>query len=98
MRGRYRNRMVSIRLTHNAVMGFHRSLTPSSSPSRAHRELTRICSNARVIEDPPVWLTRTDSRNDGYLLLEDERAVLPVRHGRVVACLVNPRHPAAAAR
>lgn len=54
----------------------------------------RICSNAHVIEDPPAWLTRKDSRNDGYLLLEDERAVLPLRHGRVVACLVNPRHPA----
>jgi hypothetical protein len=79
-------------------MGFHRSLARDSSPSSAYRELTRICSGARLIDHPPSWLTAKDSRNDGYLLLEDERAVLPVRRGRVVACLVNPRHPAVAVR
>lgn len=82
--------MASIRLTQNAVAGFHRVLCPTVSLSGAHRALNRACRSARFSERPPSWLTRVNPDNDGYLLLAGEEAALPIRHGRAVACLVNP--------
>lgn len=82
--------MTEVRLTHNAVAGFHRVLCPTNSLSSAYRELRRECAVARYTDRAPSWLCRTNASNDGYLVLDDETAALPVRRGRAVACLVNP--------
>ncbi|HEY4427519.1 MAG TPA: hypothetical protein VGN08_04880 [Solirubrobacteraceae bacterium] len=81
---------VQIRLTHNAVATFHRRLRPADSLSGAYRALHRACRQARYTERAPSWLHTARPDNDGYLLLDGEAAALPVRHGRAVACLVNP--------
>jgi hypothetical protein len=86
--------MSQIRLTHNAVASFHRRLRPADSLSGAYRALRHACDEARYTERAPSWLGRARPDNDGYLLLDGEAAVLPVRRGRAVACLVNP-NPAA---
>jgi hypothetical protein len=85
--------MLPVRLTHNAVVGFNRGLCPANSASGAYHELRKACEVARYIDRPPSWLRRRHANDDGYLLLDDERAVLPIRRGRVVACLVNPESP-----
>ena len=82
--------MSQIRLTHNAVASFHRRLRPTDSLSGAYRALRRACEQARYTERAPSWLGAARSDNDGYLLLDGEAVALPVRRGRVVACLVNP--------
>jgi hypothetical protein len=87
---RWSTNMSQIRLTHNAVATFHRRLRPADSMSGAYRALRHACEAARYTEDAPSWLGRTRADNDGYLLLDGETAALPLRHGRAVACLVNP--------
>jgi hypothetical protein len=82
--------MSEIRLTQNAVAGFHRVLCPSNSMSGAYRELRQACRQAHYTDRPPSWLRRARADNDGYLLLNGELAALPIRHGRAVACLANP--------
>jgi hypothetical protein len=82
--------VIEVRLTHNAVIGFHRVLCPANSLSGAYRELRRECKAARYTAHAPSWLRRTNASNDGYLLLGGEAAVLPIKRGRAVACLVNP--------
>jgi hypothetical protein len=86
--------MASIRLTHNAVVGFRRALCPAASLSAAHRTLRDACEVASYSELAPGWLGRIDPGTDGYLLLEGNKAALPVRRGRAVGCLVNPVTPA----
>lgn len=86
--------MASIRLTHNAVVGFRRALCPANSLSAAHSTLRDACELASYSELAPAWLGRIDPYTDGYLLLEGEKAALPVRRGRAVACLAKPRTPA----
>jgi hypothetical protein len=81
----------TIRITHNAVTSFHRRLCPESTLGRAYRELRAAVAIARFTPDPPPWLRRVRADTDGYLLLGDDLAALPVRRGRVVACLANPR-------
>jgi hypothetical protein len=83
--------MPPIRMTHNAVTAYRRALQPGTSVSGAYRELRRESAEARFTRKPPPWLRRVRSdAADGYLLLEDDVAALPVRRGRVVGCLVNP--------
>jgi hypothetical protein len=82
--------ITAIRLTQNAVVGFHRVLCPTNSLSGAHRELRHACKAAQYTDRAPGWLRRTNASNDGYLLLDGETAALPLRRGRAVACLVNP--------
>jgi hypothetical protein len=82
--------VTDVRLTHNAVVSFHRMLCPTDSLSGAYRELRRECQAAQYTTHAPRWLRRTKASNDGYLLLDGEIAALPVRRGRAVACLVNP--------
>lgn len=80
--------MPNVRLTANAVAGYRRALRPTTSATDAYRELRRVCSDARFSPTAPSWL-RERPDTDGYLLLDGDRAALPVRRGRVVACLVN---------
>jgi hypothetical protein len=87
--------MASIRLTQNAVAGFQRALKPASSLSAAHHALNEACKRARYSEQPPSWLQRVSPNNDGYLLIGGDAAALPIRRGRAVACLANPRPEAA---
>jgi hypothetical protein len=82
--------MEKIRVTHNAVTSFRRGLAPATSVTGAYRELYRACESARYSRTPPSWLRSARRDNDGYLLLSGERAALPLRRGRAVACLVNP--------
>lgn len=82
--------MHAIRITSNAVASFQRALCPASSVNHAHRDLRQACRRASYTTRPPTWLRAARGQNDGYLLLEDEVAALPLRRGRVVACLVNP--------
>jgi|HubBroStandDraft_3_1064219.scaffolds.fasta_scaffold16307_2 hypothetical protein len=84
--------MISFRLTHNAVTGYQRLLAPGNSMSGAYSELKRACAAGQYERRAPAWLRRTRTDTDGYVLLDGDIAVLPVRRGRVVACLVNPRH------
>lgn len=86
--------MTGVRLTHNAVTGYRRLLAPESSSSGAYRELKQACAQGRYELRAPSWLHRVHKGTDGYLLLDGDRAALPVRCGRVVACLVNPLHGA----
>jgi hypothetical protein len=86
--------MPPVRLTANAVAGFRRALRPTTSESDAYRELQRACRSAQFSPTAPAWLRDGRADNDGYLLLDGGRAALPVRRGRVVACLVQ-RAPAA---
>ena len=86
--------MRPIRLTHNAVVGYQRQLASGNSISGAYGELRRACARGQYERRAPEWLQRTRGDTDGYLLLEGEIAALPVRRGRVVACLVNPQHAA----
>lgn len=78
------------RLTHNAVVSYKRLLSPQSSISGAYRELRQACARGEIVREAPPWLSRASSDNDGYLVLEEELAVLPIRRGRAVACLANP--------
>lgn len=82
------------RLTHNAVLGYQRSLAPENSISGAYGQLKRACARGHFQPHPPIWLAKTCKSTDGYLLLEGHIAVLPIRAGRAVACLVNPLQPA----
>jgi hypothetical protein len=86
--------MISFRLTHNAVISYQRQLTPGNSISGAYRELKRACAEGQYERPAPAWVRRTREDTDGYVLLDGDVAALPVRRGRVVACLVNPRHAA----
>lgn len=86
--------MTGVRLTHNAVAGYRRLLAPGNSSSGAYRELKQACAHGRYERDAPSWLRRVCKGTDGYLLLDGDAAALPVRCGRVVACLVNPLHRA----
>jgi hypothetical protein len=85
--------MSQVRLTHNAVANFHQRLCPADSLSAAYRALQHACERARYTDRAPSWVGRARKDNDGYLLLDGETAALPVRRGRVVACLVNPNLP-----
>jgi hypothetical protein len=86
--------MISFRLTHNAVVGYQRLLAPGNSVSGAYGELKRACADGQYERQAPSWLSRTRTDTDGYVLLDGDLAALPVRRGRVVACLVNPLHAA----
>ncbi len=86
--------MISLRLTHNAVVGYQRLLAPGNSVSGAYGELKRACANGRYEHQAPPWLRRARADTEGYVLLEGELAALPVCRGRVVACLANPVHAA----
>lgn len=87
-----------VRLTHNAVSGFRRAMCPFASLNSAHRHLKRTCREARFSAEPPQWLEHGASSADGYLLLPGEVAALPVRRGRAIALLVDPRLSAADVR
>lgn len=78
------------RLTHNAVLAFHRGICPEDSISGAHRRLRDAMQAGLLSEDPPSWLVGGGAMNDGYLLLEGGDAVLPLRAGRAVSCLIDP--------
>jgi hypothetical protein len=83
--------MPPIRMTHNAVTAYRRALQPQESMSGAYRQLRRETAEARFTRKRPPWLRRVHrDAADGYLLLGDDVAALPVRRGRVVGCLVNP--------
>jgi hypothetical protein len=84
--------MPPVRMTHNAVTSYQRGLRPSASVSSAYRELREMAADAHFTAHAPHWLGRVRGDTDGYLLLDDDTAALPVRRGRVVACLVNPTH------
>lgn len=86
--------MISFRLTHNAVVGYQRLLAPGNSVSGAYGELKHACAVAQYERQAPAWLRGVRNDTDGYVLLDGDVAALPVRHGRVVACLVNPLHAA----
>jgi hypothetical protein len=86
--------MMNIRLTHNAVVGYQRLLAPGDSISGAYGELKRACVDGQYERQAPAWLRRIRNDTDGYVLLEGDIAALPVRRGRVVACLAHPRHAA----
>jgi hypothetical protein len=90
--------MTNVRLTHNAVVGYQRLLAPNNSIRGSYGELKRACARGRYERRAPAWLRRTCKGTDGYVLLDGDIAVLPVRRGRVVACLVNPLHVVHAAR
>jgi hypothetical protein len=78
------------RLTHNAVLSYKRLLSPQSSISGAYRELRHACARGELMREAPPWLSRIRGDSEGYLVLEGEIAVLPIRRGRAVACLANP--------
>lgn len=82
--------MSAIRLTHNAVVGFHRARCPGHSLNSAYQTLRDACGAAFYSELAPGWLGRVNPDTDGYLVLDAENAALPVRRGRAVGCLVNP--------
>lgn len=82
--------MASVRLTHNAVVGYQRVLAPSSSLSSAYSELKRAVQRGRFEQTAPAWVARARKGSDGYVLLEGDLAALPVRGGRAVACLAKP--------
>jgi|HubBroStandDraft_6_1064221.scaffolds.fasta_scaffold1179209_1 hypothetical protein len=84
--------MPFVRLTHNAVAGFHRALCPGNSLNWAYRQLRRECEAAQHSDKPPVWLYGPHPGNDGYLLLGSGNVALALRRGRAVTCLVNPQH------
>jgi hypothetical protein len=84
--------MTFVRLTHNAVVSFHRALCPASSLSGAYRQLRRECEAARHSDQPPAWLCSPHPSNDGYLLFGAGNVALALRRGRAVTCLVNPQH------
>jgi hypothetical protein len=84
--------MTGVRLTHNAVVNYRRRLAPGSSSSGAYRELKQACAHGRYEREAPSWLRRVCKGTNGYLLLDGDVAALPVRRGRAVACLVNPKH------
>jgi hypothetical protein len=86
--------MRGFRLTHNAVAGYQRRLAPGHSIGDAYGELKRAFAHGRYERQTPAWLCRASKGTDGYVLLDGDVAALPVRRGRVVACLVNPRHVA----
>ncbi|HEV7161713.1 MAG TPA: hypothetical protein VGN25_00520 [Solirubrobacteraceae bacterium] len=81
--------MNAVRLTHTAVRSYRR-LRPEESAGGAYRALLKACAQAPLCEEPPSWLRHVDNSNDGYLLLHDGLAAVPVRHGRGVACLIDP--------
>jgi hypothetical protein len=85
-------------MTHNAVTAYRRALHPATSVSAAYRELRYAAAAGRFTRQPPPWLRRVRGDADGYVLLEDDVAALPVRRGRVVACLVNPERTPSARR
>ncbi len=80
----------ALRITHNATVGYQRQLAPDQSLSGAHYELRRACPGGRYEQHAPGWLRKRSNRNDGYLILAGDLAALPVRDGRMIACLVNP--------
>lgn len=82
-------RMNSVRLTHHAIFSYRR-LRPESSVSGAYKALREACAEAQLCEEPPSWLRRGDQSNDGYLILHEGLAAVPVRSGRGVACLIAP--------
>jgi hypothetical protein len=84
--------MPFVRLTHNAVVSFHRALCPANSLNGAYRRLRRECEAAGRSDRPPGWLSGPHPSTDGYLLLEGGNAALALRGGRAVTCLVNPQH------
>jgi hypothetical protein len=79
------------RLTHNAVISFHRALCPSGSLNAAYVQLRRECETAQHSERAPSWLRGAHPNNDGYLLLDGGNAALALRDGRAVTCLINPQ-------
>ena len=79
------------RLTHNAVVAFHRAVCPEDSISGAYHRLCLALETARMSELPPTWLRHRGAPNDGYLILAGEEAALPLRRGRAVSCLVEHR-------
>jgi hypothetical protein len=83
--------MPFVRLTHNAVASYHRALCPANSLNGAYRQLRRECDAARHSDQPPAWLCSPHPSNDGYLLLDGGDAVLALRRGRAVTCLINPQ-------
>lgn len=83
--------MLRARLTHNAVISFHRALCPTGSLNAAYRQLRRECETAQRSDRAPSWLRDAHPSNDGYLLLDDGNAALALRDGRAVTCLVNPQ-------
>jgi hypothetical protein len=85
-------------MTHNAVTAYRRALHPATSVSAAYHELRDATATGRFTRQPPSWLRRVLGDADGYVLLEDDVAALPVRHGRVVGCLVNPERTPSARR
>jgi len=85
-------------MTHNAVTAYRRALHPATSVSAAYRELRNATAAGEFTQEPPSWLRRVRADADGYVLLEDDVAALPVRRGRVVGCLVNPERTAPARR
>jgi hypothetical protein len=84
--------MRQLRLTHNAALGYQRRLAPDQSISGAYYQLKRACAGGRYEQRPPEWLRKSRGQADGYMVLDGEVAALPVRNGRVIACLVNPLH------
>jgi len=86
--------MIGFRLTHNAVIGYQRLLAPGNSMSGAYGELKRACADGQYERRAPAWLRGARNDTDGYVLLNGDIAALPVRRGRVIACLVNPLHAA----
>jgi hypothetical protein len=80
-----------IRLTHNAVVAYHRAVCPEDSVSGAYHRLGRALETARISETPPAWVRDRATRNDGYLILADEDVALPLRRGRAISCLVDRR-------
>jgi hypothetical protein len=79
------------RLTHNAVVAFHRAVCPEDSISGAYHRLNRALQTARISEHPPTWLRHREASTDGYLILAGEEVVLPLRRGRAVSCLAEHR-------
>jgi len=77
------------RLTHNAVVAFHRAVCPEDSISGAYHRLCRALETGRISQLPPAWVRREKARNDGYLILAGEGVALPLRRGRAVSCLVD---------
>lgn len=84
--------MRSLRLTHNAALGYQRRLAPDQSISGAYHQLKRACADGCYEQQSPEWLRKARGQADGYMVLDGDIAVLPVRKGRAIACLVNPLH------
>jgi len=76
--------MPRVRLTHNAVAGFHRALFPANSMTWAYRQLRRECEVGQHSDQPPGWLCSPHPSSDGYLLLGGGNVALALRHGRAV--------------